>query len=106
MDSSAFQQAKLSIVESLGLSKDALHIHVGLAVMLAAALVLRRPLSSPLPWVAALAAAVAGELWDAWDDLGTLGHLRMGAGAHDLLNTLVWPTVLLILARSGRFRLR
>lgn len=100
METSAFQAAKIAIVEALGLSKDALHVHFGLAIMLLAALALRRPVGSLLPWLAVLAAAVGGELWDAVDDIRMLGEWRTRASIRDLFNTLLWPTVLLGLAKA------
>jgi hypothetical protein len=55
MEPSAVQAIKMAIVGASGLSKDALHIYVGLAVALAACTVLRRPLGSWTPVLAALA---------------------------------------------------
>jgi len=101
MEDSAFQSAKHAMMSLIGISKDALHVYVGLGVMLTAALVLKKPLRSPLPWLLALAAALAGELWDGFDDLRALGRLRWDASLHDILNTIFWPTILLLLARSG-----
>jgi hypothetical protein len=49
MEPSAVQAIKMAIVGASGLSKDALHIYVGLAVALAACTVLRRPLGSWTP---------------------------------------------------------
>lgn len=85
------------------LSKDALHIYVGLIVFLAAAVVLRKPLRSIVPWFAVVAIAIAGEALDMDDDIASLGHWRWGASLHDVLNTLFWPTVLMLLAKFGIF---
>jgi hypothetical protein len=105
METSTVQSIKLIILSVVGLSKDALHVYVGLAVFLAAALVLRKPLHAFLPWFAVCLAAIAGEALDAFDDLRSLGHWRVGASVHDILNTLFWPTVLSLLSRfSRRFR--
>jgi hypothetical protein len=102
MDTSPLQSAKLAIISVVGLSKDALHVYVGLAVFFAAVLVLRRPLRSAWPWAAVLAVACLGELLDAIDDTRSFGYWRVGASMHDILNTLFWPTVLLLLARFTR----
>jgi hypothetical protein len=99
METSVVQAAKLAVIAAFGLSKDALHIHVGLAVFIIAALVLRKPWRSVVPWLAVLAVACAGELLDAVDNLRSIGHWLWRASLHDLLNTLFWPTVLLLLAR-------
>lgn len=99
MEISAVQSIKLAIVSTIELSKDALHIYVGLAVLLIAAVVLRKPLQSIVPWLLVLALAVIGELADMRDDILSLGYWRWGASVHDILNTLFWPSVLLLLAR-------
>jgi len=103
METSAVQSIKLAIVAATGLSKDALHIYVGLAVFLATAAVLRKPLRSVVPWLAVVAAAVAGEMLDMRDDLASLGYWRWSASLHDILNTLFWPTVFFLLARFALF---
>lgn len=96
------QSLKEAVVTLTGLSKDALHIHVGLTVFLLAALLLRRPLRSPVPWLAVLAVALAGETLDALDALRANGEWGLAAAVHDLANTLLWPTVLMLGARCRR----
>ena len=103
METSTAQTIKLAIVQATGLSKDALHIYVGLAVMFTAAVVLHKPLRSIVPWLVVLAVAVAGEMIDMHDDITSLGYWRWGASLHDVLNTLFWPSVLLFLARFSIF---
>jgi len=103
METSVVQSIKLAIIAVTGLSKDALHIYVGLAVFLATAVVLRKPLRSIVPWLAVVAVAVAGELLDMRDDVASLGYWRWGASLHDVLNTIFWPTVLFLLARFDIF---
>ena len=102
MEATALQSFKLAILAATSLSRDALHIHVGLAVMLLTALLFRRTLRSPLPWLAALVACLLVEAVDLHDDLASLGRLRWKASAHDLVNTMLWPTVLLLAARFSR----
>ncbi len=101
METFAVQSIKLAIVELTGLSKDALHIYVGLAVLLAVAIVSRRPLRSIVPLFAVLAVGIAGEIVDMIDDLLSLGHWRWEASLHDVLNTLFWPTAIWLLAHYG-----
>jgi hypothetical protein len=103
METSAVQSIKLAIVAAAGLSKDALHIYVGLAVFLVAAAVLRKPLRSSVPWFVVVVIAVAGEVLDMRDDVASLGYWRWDASLHDIINTLFWPTVLLLLAKFGIF---
>jgi len=104
METSAVQSIKLAIVAATGLSKDALHIYVGLAVFLAAAVVLRKPLRSIVPWLVIVAMAIAGEVLDMRDDVASLGYWRWGASLHDIINTIFWPTVLFLIAKFGFFQ--
>ncbi|PWG01942.1 hypothetical protein [Sphingosinicella humi] len=96
---SLFQDAKLLLVEATNLSKDALHIYVGLGVMLLAAILLRRSLKDWRPLAAAALAAVAGEVWDVIDTLSHGGTPRWSLNWKDVWNTLFWPMMLFVLAR-------
>ncbi|MBM4254622.1 MAG: hypothetical protein FJ147_01855 [Deltaproteobacteria bacterium] len=99
---STIQTIKLFLVALTGLSKDALHVHVGLGTMLGAAMVFRRAVRSFLPWLMVLLAAVCGEMLDMYDDIiGSPGYWQWEMSVHDIANTLFWPTILLLLARSG-----
>jgi hypothetical protein len=102
MKDSIFQTAKIWLVDSTGLAKDALHIHVGLIVFFAAALVFRWPLRSWKPWAAALAVTLAGEAWDIWDTIDEGRRILPAANWKDLWNTMLWPTAILLLARGTR----
>ena len=103
METSTIQFIKLTIVTFTGLSKDALHIYIGLAIFLATAFVLRKPLRSNVPWFVVAGVAIAGEVLDMNDDISSLGYWRWDASLHDILNTLFWPSVLLLLAKLGIF---
>jgi hypothetical protein len=46
-----------------------------------------------------LAIAMLAEALDARDDIADLGHWRIGASIHDIVNTMFWPTIICILAR-------
>lgn len=102
MKDSVFQAAKLWLVASTGLAKDALHVHVGLIVFFAAALAFRWPLRSWKPWAAALAVALAGEAWDIWDALAEGRRIVPSGNWKDLWNTMLWPTAILLLARTTK----
>jgi cell shape-determining protein MreD len=99
---SGFQIAKLELVAALGLAKDALHVYVGLAVFLLAAIISRRPLKSFVPIGAVLLAALAGEAWDMLDTAKAGQRLRWDKSWHDFWNTAFWPFVLFLLARYTR----
>jgi hypothetical protein len=100
METSAVQAIKLSIVAATGLSKDTLHVYVGLAVFLVMAAANKRSIASWIPWLAVLVVALLGEAVDMRDDLMSVGHWRWAASLHDVLNTVFWPTVFLLLARA------
>ena len=92
-----WQQIKETIASYTGLERDALHIYAALLVQVGAALVLRRRLSHWLPWVAVLVFAVGNEWLDTYgDDL--VEQWELDASLHDLWNTMLLPTLLLLLA--------
>jgi hypothetical protein len=96
---STFQAIKWAIVTATGLERDALHIYVGLVVFFMVAIVFKKPLRSPLPWLAVLLVAIVGELFDLRDDLAIIGHWRWKDSLHDIINTQFWPAVLCLLTR-------
>lgn len=102
METTTFQAIKLAIIAASQLSRDALHVYVGLATFLFAAKVFRRPIGSFVPLLAVLAIAMLVEAVDLRDDLVTRGRMRWLASTHDILNTLFWPTVLMLVARYTR----
>nr|WP_218878691.1 hypothetical protein [Pseudomonas flavescens] len=93
VDISTAQSIKLAIVSAAGLSKDALHIYVGMAVYLALVAVTRR-LRPYIAWLGVFIIACAGEWVDRRDDIESLGYWRWQASVHDIVNTLFWPTAL------------
>jgi hypothetical protein len=99
---SGFQSSKTWLIELVGLSKDALHIYVGLTVFLLTALVFRLPLRDWRPLAAVFLVAVVGEIWDLFERLGPGDRPFWAANWHDIWNTMFWPLVLFLLARSPR----
>ena len=83
------------------LDMDALHVHAGILVQLLAALLLRRSLASPWPWLVVLVAAIANEIYDlrfeTWPEPER--PRQWLEGVKDVLNTVLIPTLLLLLAR-------
>lgn len=103
LDLSTVQAIKLAIGSATGLSGGALHMYVGLAVLLAAVVILKKPLGSIVPWMIVLTLSITGELIDMQGDIMRLGYWRWGESLFDMLNTIFWPTVLLLFDRSGIF---
>ena len=98
----SLQAGKQLVIDATDLAKDALHVHVGLLVFFAAALLLRWPLGSGKPWAASLATALVGEIWDLTDMAVSGAVLELAANWHDIWNTMLWPTLITLLARSTR----
>ncbi|MFN3944141.1 MAG: hypothetical protein ACK4K7_04340 [Allosphingosinicella sp.] len=85
--------------EVTGLGEDALHIYAALVIQLTAALVLRRSLASPLPWLCVLAVLLVNEWLDITLPEGPVERWQIDGGIQDLWNTMLLPTVLLLMAR-------
>lgn len=92
-------QVKYMLSVASGLSMDALHVHAGLLCQILAALLLRRRLSSPWPWLVVLLLAVANEWYDysyeTWPDAGE----QRAESVRDTWNTMLLPTLVMLLAR-------
>lgn len=96
---------KTDLAQVLDLSKDALHVHLGLLIMLLAVIVLRKSPASFVPWLCVLVLQLLNEVLDLlhWHG-GELGFSALGAlgGVKDIINTMLWPTIILLLARYTR----
>lgn len=99
---SVLQSAKLVLMEASNLGKDALHVYVGMAVMLLVVIAFKRSLSDWRPLAAVALASVAGEIWDVIDTFSHGGTPRWNANWKDIWNTMFWPSVLFGLARFTR----
>lgn len=95
----SWHQGKLFIEHSLSISHDSLHIAVGVLVWLAAALVIRRPITSWRPWWLLAALTLFNEAVDLWTDRWPNAGQQYGEGAKDVLLTMALPTLLLFAAR-------
>ena len=85
---------KTNLSEFLHLSKDALHIHLGLAIYLIVFLTLSRGRRHWLPWATVLAFELVNEAVDIFHHGPSTAEL--GGSAKDIVNTMLWPTVLLV----------
>jgi hypothetical protein len=91
------QEMKLLLMGSTGLSKDALHVYVGLAVFLLA--LTRWRIGSLPPLLVVLTVALAGEVWDLIDNIRTDVPMQWAGHIKDIWNTLFWPVVLSAIGR-------
>ncbi len=94
-----FQQLKTLIVDHVGLAKDALHVYVALIVFLVVCRMFRWPASSWKPWLVVLAVALLGEALDLRHTLQRGYVVRFDYHWTDLWNTMLVPTVLVLVAR-------
>ena len=94
-----FTEQKTWLVASAGLSKDALHIYVGLALFVAVRLVWRWRGGWLAAWLAVLAMACGGEWLDLTAEYNRSAIQPDAAHWHDIWNTMFWPTVLLLVGR-------
>ncbi|MFN3620048.1 hypothetical protein [Sphingorhabdus sp.] len=88
---------KIWLIEKVGLTNDAMHIHGSLMILFVSAMVLRRRPDSLWCWFIVFIA----ELFNEYADLraNAPGEATLDASLHDLYNTMFWPTVILILGR-------
>ncbi|MXY97457.1 MAG: hypothetical protein F4Z29_06840 [Gemmatimonadetes bacterium] len=99
---SDYQNVKLVILSILEISKDAIHIHVGLFVFFAAVVLWRKGSFDARCLIPVVIVASLMELLDLRDDYTYQGNIRLAgvtASVHDLINTLLWPVVIVVLAR-------
>ena len=89
---------KIWLIETVGLTNDAMHVHGSLLILCVSALVLRRRPDSPWCWLIVFIA----ELFNEYADLrgAAAGEATIDAALHDVYNTMFWPTMLLILGRA------
>ena len=90
---------KLELARML-FDKDALHIYAALVIQIVAAKLSRRSLGHVMPWLTVLGLELVNEALD----LVRGGEPRLMpwqvvSGVHDILNTMILPSVLLILCR-------
>jgi hypothetical protein len=93
----AYASLKQGLSAATGASEDLLHVHFGLLIFVAAALLLRRRMHSNWPVGLVWAFALANEAVDYF----ATGY-ALDTSLLDVLNTVVWPTVLHLVARRRR----
>ena len=93
---SAYSAAKTSLGATLGASEDLLHVHAGLLIFFAAALLFRRRMRSRIPVGLVWLFALANELRDAFSPIPRPSRWEVPV---DVVNTVFWPALLFLLAR-------
>lgn len=95
-----YAQFKASASAWVGISNAEFHIHTGLAIYLLSTLILRKPMRSFIPLLIVIAAEAANE----YMDRVSTGSWRWDDTLHDILFTLLWPTILFTLARLRKLK--
>ena len=90
------------LTAATSLSNDAVHIYLGLAVLLLAVALMKRPLSDWRPIALVVLASLAGPIWRYVDAYSHGGTPQWHADWRDVWNTLFWPAILFVLARFTR----
>ena len=84
------------------LEKDALHIYGAVFVQITAAKLSRRSLGRLLPWMTVLALELVNEVLDILrGGEPELMPWQVVSGVHDIINTMLLPTLLLLLVRHA-----
>jgi hypothetical protein len=95
---SPYQRFKIELLSVLHLSKDAIHVYIGVGCLLLAILLLR----GRVKWKAllpGLAVSLAMEAVDLSDEWRVAHRLAWRASVHDVLNTNAIPVVLVLFLR-------
>jgi hypothetical protein len=90
---------KIAILDVLNISKDAVHIYIGLAVFFLAVVLWKKGRIDSACLIPVIAAALSMELLDLYDDWLSLGQPRWAASVHDIINTSLWPAVIVTLVK-------
>jgi hypothetical protein len=95
----SWHQGKLFIEHAVAISHDTLHVIIGVLLWLVFALLVRRPLSSWLPWSWLFAVILWNETVDLWMEQWPDPGQQYGEGEKDLFLTMIEPTVLMFAVR-------
>jgi hypothetical protein len=88
------------LAEALTVQKDALHIYAALLIQVGAAALFRKSLARWLPWLAVLLVELGNEAMDvAFGEEAHLQQWQLVGARHDIINTMILPTALLLLCR-------
>lgn len=95
----SWREWKVFVERSVSFSSDSVHVIAGVLIQIAAAVLLRKPLSSCLPWLAVLPFIAFNEFVDLWVERWPHLEMQYGEGFKDFLLTLLLPSVLLLASR-------
>lgn len=88
------------LAAQLTVEKDALHVYSAFFIQVSVAALFRKSLAHWLPWVAVLALAIGNEALDIqYGEEAQVQEWQLAGARHDLVNTMILPTLLLLLCR-------
>lgn len=96
---SRWHETKLFIEHMTTVSHDTLHLMAGLLISLVVATVIRRPITSWLPWAVTFAIILFNEGVDLWVEIWPDHAMQLGEGAKDIVITMAIPTLLALAVR-------
>lgn len=94
-----YTEFKEAVVTYVGLERDALHVHGALLLYIVAMGVFRQSRRSRLPWLVVFAVELVNEAIDLLAIAPYFNRLIAEATIKDIWNTMLWPTVLLLVGR-------
>jgi hypothetical protein len=93
---SPYQQLKNHVLALVGISKDAVHIYIGIGCLLLSILVLRLPPNSFKALILTLLFSLGMEALDLHDNVRYRETTRLMASSHDIWNTNLLPFLLVV----------
>lgn len=99
---SFYQSLKPVILELLGLTRDAVHIHVGFFCLVLVLLFTQKKANSWFVLLPGFLVSLMMEFMDLWDDYHARHVLNFMASLHDLINTNLIPVVIVLLVRRKK----
>ena len=104
MVDSFYQKLKPVINELLGLSNDAIHMHIGVAVFVITILITKKKLNHWNLLIPVFIISIMLECLDLFDDWRFEGTFHIARSLHDIINTNLIPLVLVWLARKKKIQ--
>lgn len=93
------EEAKHLLERYSGLERDALHVHGSLMLYIVSMAVFRQNRRSLYPWMIVLGAEVVNEFFDLLRHWFDGPHDAIAESLKDLWNTMIWPSILLLVGR-------
>lgn len=95
------EELKASMVMLTGVTRDALHTQLGLAIFFGVALLMRQKVHQAWPICVTVVAAVLSEAFDYARDVSRYGAWDRAGSMHDIINTVFWPLIICLMVRAG-----